>query len=505
MLGHLTMTTRSKLFDLCQAIMLSCGAMHLRSFVRPAVILWLCSVVAAQAAASGANTLVWNTNRNLVTADIRNGELRNVLEKIATVTGWRVFVEPGARHSVSAKFKDLPPGSALNFLLGDLSFAMIPGSNSSPRLLVFQTSAGSATELIPAAKAEFVKAGITNVIPNQLIVRVKPGTNIEDLARKLGAKVTGRLAGQNTYRLEFADGEATEAARTSLASNDQVESVDNNYVVQRPTTPEALQASNLPGAPKLTMKAPTENGRVIIGLIDTAVQSLGGGLDAFMLKQISVAGAAQLDPSNPSHGTSMAETMLRSLQIATDGSTSVQILPVDVYGSGSSSSTFDVASGIVEAVNAGARIVNLSLGSEGNSSVLQQVIQDATSKGVLVFAAAGNTPVTTPYYPAAYSGVLAVTATEGGELASYANRGSFVSLAAPGTSLVYYNNQSYYVVGTSAASAFTSGIAAGYMDSTQSSATKARDHVTSLFGVNSAGSSQSSGSSGSSSSSTRRL
>ena len=38
----------------------------------------------------------------------------------------------------------------------------------------------------------------------------------------------------------------------------------------------------------------------------------------------------------------MAETMLRALEMMTKGSTSVQILPIDVYGPNESTSTFDL-------------------------------------------------------------------------------------------------------------------------------------------------------------------
>jgi len=41
---------------------------------------------------------------------------------------------------------------------------------------------------------------------------------------------------------------------------------------------------------------------------------------------------APASSATPTHGTSMAATMLRSLGTATKGKTSVRILPVDVYG-----------------------------------------------------------------------------------------------------------------------------------------------------------------------------
>src|SRR5439155_17716308 len=139
----------------------------------------------------------------------------------------------------------------------------------------------------------------------------------------------------------------------------------------------------------------------IVGLIDTGVQSLGPDLDKFLLKAISVAGESSLDPSSPSHGTGMAETILRSLELATKGSTSAQILPVDVYGAGENTTSWNVGVGIVQAINNGATVLNLSLGGTGDSASLRDLIKTVSARGIPIFAAAGNEPVTTPFYPAA--------------------------------------------------------------------------------------------------------
>jgi hypothetical protein len=434
-----------------------------------AVLMLLGSSVMGRAAG-----LSWNTNRNSVTADVRSGKLERVLQQVAQATGWRVFVEPDTSHTVSAKFENVSPGEALRKLLGDLNFALVPGTNTPSRLFVFRTTMLNATLAVAPAK--------NPVIPDELVVRLKPGVKIEDVAGMLGGKVVGGMEGLNTYRLRFEDETAADSARDQLSTLTEVASVENNYSVQRPPQVRQVIADGIPPI-SLQMKAPTEGGRIIIGLIDTAVQPPGGNLDAFLLKQISVAGPAALDPEMPSHGTTMYETMLRSLQAASKGSTSVQILPVDVYGPNSSTSTFDVANGIVQAVNNGARIINLSLGSEMDTPILRDVIHSAREKNVLIYAAAGNEPVTTPYYPAAYPEVTAVTAVEQGQVAPYANRGSFVALGAPGTSVVYYNNQPFYVTGTSAASAFTSGLAAGYMEATGSAPKKVDEFLRSTYGL----------------------
>ena len=105
--------------------------------------------------------------------------------------------------------------------------------------------------------------------------------------------------------------------------------MDNNYAIDRPQSPVAVNGGA--STPQLHLKPPPDSGRIIVGLVDTAVQPLGNNLDSFLLKQISVAGDAQLDSGTPTHGTAMAETILHSLEAATKGNTSVQILPVDVY------------------------------------------------------------------------------------------------------------------------------------------------------------------------------
>ncbi len=426
-------------------------------------------------ASSPGYTLNWNTNENRVTADIRSAGLMSVLQRVAAATHWQIFVEPQNLPSVSTKFKDLPPGEALRFLLGELNYALVPGSNSAPRLYVFRTARESATQRVLPVQ------GGAKRIPNELVVKLKPGVDIEALAKKLGAKVVGRIDKLNAYRLRFEDEAAANAAREQLASNGDVAAVDSNYALDRPLGPGSTQAQPL--APQLQMRPPPDSGRVIVGLVDTAVQPLGNSLDQFVQKQVSVAGPAALEPGVPSHGTAMAETMLGSLQQATGGSTSVQILPIDVYGSAESTSSFEVALGIVQAVTGGARVINLSLGSPGDNMLLRDVVKSASDAGILLIGAAGNTPVTDPYYPAAYPEVHAVTAIDQGQIASYANRGSFISLGAPGLNLITFGNTAYGVEGTSVSSAILSGLAAGFMDANRANTTQAAMFLQGNFGI----------------------
>jgi hypothetical protein len=297
-----------------------------------------------------------------------------------------------------------------------------------------------------------------------LVVTLKPGANIDELAKKLGAKVVGRAKGSNTFRLSFDTADAAQSAREELQNHPDVESVDYNYFMRRPDPLEAAAYSSS-APPSLTPKAPQADcNHPIIGLIDTALQPTGGNLDAFLLPSIAVAGDARLPEDTPTHGTSMFETLLRGLSFSSKESTA-KVLPVDVYGANATTTTFDVANGVLQAVNAGANAINMSLGSGGDSKFLHDVITQSQKQGILFFAAAGNEPGTAPSYPAAYPEVLAVTAgTRDGSIAPYANRGDFVDLAAPGSSIVNFKGQPWVVMGTSAATAYATGLAASMID-----------------------------------------
>jgi len=427
------------------------------------------------------DTLYWNTNASKVTADIRGADSFRVLQGISAATGWKVFVEPETKHQVSTKFHDVGPGEALHLLLGDVNFAFVPETNGRPRLYVFRTSAGRATQLMSPAQLGKALAAAKK-IPGELIVRLKPGAKIEDLARALGAKVVGRIDGLNAYRLKFDDEAGADAGREQLAGNSDVASVENNFSMDRPPDPRELTGM-APTTPHLEVKPPGGSDRVIVGVVDTAVQPLGNGLDAFVQKQLYAAGEVQLDPNSPSHGTAVAETLLGSLQNATKGSTSVQILPVDIYGGNPSSSTFDAAQGITMAVNNGATIVNMSFGGVGESSLMHDVITQASQKGIVFIAAAGNDGSPEAFYPAAYKGeVMAVTAVDRGQLAPYANYGDFVSLAAPGSSVISYDNRTYLAQGTSMSAPYISGMLAGYMDLNHATSTQGKTFLGTTFG-----------------------
>ena len=111
----------------------------------------------------------------------------------------------------------------------------------------------------------------------------------------------------------------------------------------------------------------------------------------------------------------------------------------------------------------GVNIVNLSLAGP-KDPLIERAISRLAKKGIIFVAAAGNDgPTAPPTYPAAYAQVVAVTAVNK-KLRNYryANRGSFVDLAAPGVGIwtAAPGQKEGYRSGTSFAAPFVTAIAA---------------------------------------------
>ena len=443
------------------------------SFIIIALFATLCGAHAGtQVDSQKKDHLTWNPSGD-VSASVENWPLENVLQALSDLRKWQVLVEPGLELTVTTRFKNLPQSEALRRLLDNVNYVIIPSRKEASRLLVYQTSSKNAVRRITPtkrlAKPDGTKKDEDGKIDNELIVTIDPmsGIDIETLARQLGAKITGKIDGLDIYQLEFENAEQADKALAQLGQNDGVTSVDNNYTIQQP---EALSPVNLPAPPLNLRPSSADKDGIVVGLIDSSVQRKGTQVGDFLMQEISLAGNATDQADQVSHGTSMAETILRGLSASLDGTqeTSVKILPVDVYGQYDNTSTFDVARGVQAAIEGGADIVSLSLGSDQPNSLLKSVIQAGTKEGVLFLAVAGNEPTGQPVYPAAQPEVIGVTAldSKGLRVARYANNGNFVEAAAPGVGVTVLNNQTFYGTGTSFSTAYAAGVAAG-ISSTQ--------------------------------------
>jgi subtilisin family serine protease len=143
------------------------------------------------------------------------------------------------------------------------------------------------------------------------------------------------------------------------------------------------------------------------------------------------------------------------------------IIPVKVLDQYNQGTWGNVAAGILFAVDAGANVINLSLGGQSTIQAVEDAIRYATQQNVLVVAAVGNGRSDVPFYPAAMAEVVGVAATRNDDTRwSLSNYGSFVEISAPGYAVysTYHDlNNAYhgynYMSGTSMAAPHVAGLA----------------------------------------------
>jgi len=175
-----------------------------------------------------------------------------------------------------------------------------------------------------------------------------------------------------------------------------------------------------------------------IGMIDSAVDI---NHEAFRSANVNSRSfvANQNDPP-AFHGTAVASIIVGSASGLQGLAPKTQLRAASVFENddelGEITSTVNLVKALDWMVAAEVDVVNLSLAGPPNK-LLEIAISRLANKNISVVAAAGNGgPVAGPQYPAAYPGVVAVTAVDANKRAfRLANRGEYLDVAAPGVNL----------------------------------------------------------------------
>ena len=169
-------------------------------------------------------------------------------------------------------------------------------------------------------------------------------------------------------------------------------------------------------------------------------QSSSGFLDNSGASLITDAAATMLDGGNPaySHGTLCAGVIAAVAPNAA-------IMPLRVFDDNGSTDVFSIVKAIHYARQHGVQVINMSFGLDANYKVVQSAINAAQNANVTIVASAGNANTSVAQYPAAYSGVISVAATDNADhKASFSNYGSSVAVVAPGVNVISAFPGGYY-------------------------------------------------------------
>ena len=183
---------------------------------------------------------------------------------------------------------------------------------------------------------------------------------------------------------------------------------------------------------------------VRIAIVDTGIDPSQPDVSARVVASTTIAANHGDTADRIGHGTAVAgvAAAIPNNHIGIAGvAYNASLVNVKVFADssgGDSAACSAVASGIVAAVHARARVINVSSGGPMPCPLLEQAAALAWSRGDVVVAAAGNAGTTAPIYPAAYDDVVSVGATNAFDRpASFSSRGSsWVDLSAPGVNIL---------------------------------------------------------------------
>ncbi len=290
------------------------------------------------------------------------------------------------------------------------------------------------------------------------LASANPGEKVEvnvGFANDAGARAFRRKADDVKREFAFDAGTATmpRAAADALGNNPNVRYVEENG------TMHALGQTLPWGVDRVDAEVAHANGYTGSGadvaIIDTGIDSdhpdlqdnLGSGKAfvscgnggftgscAFYGNTNSCNVAWDDDNDHGTHCAGIADAVDNSRDVV-GVATDVTLHAVKVLDCGGSGSYSDIAAGIEYVADQGWDVGSMSLGGDSGSSVLKDAVQYAADKGVFLVAAAGNSGPCSDCvgYPAAYSEVMAISATtKNDQLADFSSTGPQIELAAPG-------------------------------------------------------------------------
>ena len=309
----------------------------------------------------------------------------------------------------------------------------------------------------PAAFGLEAKPVEARMAPGEVLVKFKAGASaggLGALRRAVKADVSEKLAFSNVERLEL-KGVSIDEALKRLRSSPLVECAEPNYI---------RSIGYVPNDPKFgdqwNFEDPSQGGdinmvqawdiekggsqSIVVAVIDSGIAyRTGGGFTQcpdlagtnFVQGYDFVDNDVYADDDN-GHGTHVCGTIAQSTNnsLAVAGiAFNCTIMPVKVMDRFGKGTDDDIIDGIKYAADNGAHVINMSFGGPDANPFLEEAVNYAVGKGVVICASTGNDNDNSVAYPAAYPGCIAVGATNRSrQRASYSNYGSAIDVVAPG-------------------------------------------------------------------------
>ncbi|MGI8658891.1 MAG: S8 family serine peptidase [Candidatus Limnocylindria bacterium] len=325
------------------------------------------------------------------------------------------------------------------------------------------------------------------IVPGEVVVRWRDPERGTDTARALGLTVLADPGGPGAALPDVVStaGRPVADVVAELQADPAVQYAEPNYVVRlaEEGTTAAVSVNDPKTAGQYSLDrmrvrdawALSTGGSGVIAVLDTGVQANHPDLVGRVLPGYDFVNTDTNAADDNGHGTWVAGIIGAN---ANDGygvagiSWTDKILPVKVMNSSGIGDTSDLTSGIVWAADNGATVINMSVGGFPSSKFVQDAVTYAWNKGAVLIGAAGNNGIQQDFYPASFTNVVSVSATQvDDEFAHWSSYGPKVDVSAPGASVQTTNctltacpNRSWgdhtYISGTSFSTPNVAGVVA---------------------------------------------
>ena len=291
-----------------------------------------------------------------------------------------------------------------------------------------------------------------------------------------GLEVIARLPGLRTVRVRYDQFRSLQSEL--VAHSGDYETISANFLVTIPIPPaheDRPPVNQIPFGNRALeflgidhrARENAEWGRgVTIAILDSGV----GGDPTFGSGRLTALdiglGTAPGTGDDDGHATAVAALAAGSSPDARGVAPAANVLSIRVTDTDGTSDLFTVAHAIVAAVDAGARIINLSLGGDATGAILDQALEYAAEQHAVIVAAAGNDQAARLAWRAADPRVLSVGAVDAAEQqVAFSNSGPQLQLTAPGYGVqtAWLEGLRVEVDGTSASAALVAGALAAVM------------------------------------------
>ena len=321
-------------------------------------------------------------------------------------------------------------------------------------------------------------------VADRIIVGFRPGVSDAE-KNAVGLQVAAAQRGvspiplkrvnTNAQYIDVSGAPSLDTAIQAYRADPRVAYAEPDGILRATGTPNDPLFTNQYGMVKI--QAPTAWGlttgsaAVKIAVLDCGIYEAHPDLAGKVLARQDFTGSASGTDDQCDHGTHVAGIASadknNGIGVAGVGY-NTSLLNGKILGDDGSGDYTWVAAGIQWAADNGANVINMSLGGFGGcSQTLQDAVDYAWARNVVIVAAAGNDGANERFQPADCTHVVAVASTDSVDAkSSFSNFGTWVSVAAPGSTILsslnpnINNGTSYgYLSGTSMASPHVAGLA----------------------------------------------